>query len=311
MNNHDERIQFPFQSGFTLGDRTRWKCFFSHDLENWGKEFSTILGIQNNNKEPFSHGIFFITSRESQGETVQKLDELIKKYTNMCCDEIARFSLPGIEVLHCPETNCYLCHCLEPAEEERRTDKYLQMMSALFPLFNEALMKGGLPLHGALITHPETGGVSILAPGGKGKSTCSQRIPPPWGVLCDDLILVVKDAENHYLAHPLPTWSNFIFKRSLPLTSPVEKATVLKQLYFLQQSPQDEVERLDTPSAVQWIYTSSMQIMYSYIGTMQMSAQIPIRSRIFINAGEMAKQTSSFILKATLDGCFWKGMEQK
>ncbi len=61
-----------------------------------------------------------------------------------------------------------------------------QMRRALLPVYIDALLSGGLPVHGALV-EIDGSGVILAGRSGAGKSTASRRFPPlggSWGTIC-------------------------------------------------------------------------------------------------------------------------------
>lgn len=281
-----------------LSDGVTWNFCISPDLIEWGREFSRILGIRETRQE-YEHTIFFCAQKKAYEKNLFSTGDNKK---------ILHFSFFGMDILHDPSTTRYLCILTFPQREEERVVKYLQMISALFPVYKVTMDRGGMLLHGALLTHPDMGGVAILAPGGTGKSTCARRVPNPWSSYCDDLMLVVRTSPSSYRAHPLPTWSNFLFNRDLPLTYPIEDSTELEGLFFLQKSDKDTTIPLKKADAAQWIYDSSLQVVTWFLRDLASQDQIRSKSLIFSNAGEMAKKIPSAILEAQHDGSFWKAI---
>ena len=93
-------------------------------------------------------------------------------------------------------------------------------------------------MHATLLEY-QGQGIILAAPGGTGKSTCSRRVPPPWRACCDDEVLVVKSPDGRYLAHPFPTWSDYIWQRA-ENTWQVEKALPLAGIFFFKQSLEED-----------------------------------------------------------------------
>ncbi len=95
-------------------------------------------------------------------------------------------------------------------------------------------------------------GILLAGPGTVGKTTASNRLPPPWRSLGDDAALVVRDADGCYWAHPWPTWSRFYSADGSPGPGgswDVQRAVPLRAIFFLSQSPNDRAEPLNSTQA--------------------------------------------------------------
>lgn len=298
-------VTFPLQYGLRLAQGDSWSLFFSHDLISWGREFVNILGLKADPKK-HRNKIFFCSGQEARFE-----GEIVNAFSGREIDgyAVSSISFPGLEIQYHLGTSSYFCTTLVPDEENNRI-RYTSMISALFPLYQESIACGGLPLHAALLHHPNIGGIAILAPGGTGKSTCTQNAPSPWVSYCDDLILVVKDAQFMYYAHAFPTWSNFLLDRSRKPIWSIERYTGLQGLFFLQKADHDEIIPLLQLDAVQWIYESSMQIYQEFIIYLSKEDQLKQKTQAFSNACNLARQCPSFILKAVHHGYFWEEIEK-
>ena len=184
----------------------------------------------------------------------------------------------------------------------------LRMWLALSPVYKRALESGGLPLHAALV---ERNGMGVLlsAPGGTGKSTCCRRIPPPWKPLCDDLTLVVMGNHKQYRAHPLPTWSNYLWKIS-DGTWDVQRHIPLSALFFLEQGAADEVVPVGQGQASVLITESATQVYQSIWTNFVDEEKRGLKERVFENACELAGLIPAFKLRVSMQGQFWERMEQ-
>jgi SynChlorMet cassette protein ScmC len=181
---------------------------------------------------------------------------------------------------------------------------------------------GGVLLHGALAEYDipspaghrrkgaelEGGLGAILAgPGTIGKSTASERLPPPWRALCDDTTLVVRDADGQYWAHPWPTWSRFMFGRPGGNWN-VQHAVPLQAIFFLDQSPEDHVEPMGAGTALTKLVASAEQVsnlMTCYLKPEQARA---IRMERFENLNTLARAVPAYTLRLSLTGAFWEKM---
>lgn len=135
----------------------------------------------------------------------------------------------------------------------------IQMMDLATMIASETLPCGGLLIHGALAER-DGSGIILAAPGGTGKTTASNRFPPPWRSLSDDATLVVRDAHGNFFAHIWPTWSRF-FENGPGGSWEVERGVPLSAIFFLSQSPKDYAEPLNAGEAIAYLIESVHQIM--------------------------------------------------
>ena len=196
----------------------------------------------------------------------------------------------------------------EMGDEEDYYRDIVRMWLSLSPVYNRALELGGLPLHAALVERNGTG-VLLSAAGGTGKSTCCRRIPFPWKVLCDDLVLIVADTHKQYQAHPFPTWSNYLGELS-EATWDVQHHLPLSAIFFLEQATTDEVIPVGRGQASALITESSAQIFGIGWRNLIREEERILKQKVFDNACELAKSIPAFRLRVSLNGRFWEEMER-
>ena len=187
--------------------------------------------------------------------------------------------------------------------------RYINMWSALREIHRHALRVGGTPMHAALAAHRGRG-VLIAATGDTGKSTCSRRLPRCWQSLCDDQALVLRDPDGGFRVHPFPTWSDHLWRESKNSWA-VERAVPLSAIFFLEQASIDRVVPLGDPSeAVLSVFGAAKQVWEPFWERMAPEEKMETSSTLFHNASEIAAAIPCYRLSATLDGEFWRGMEE-
>jgi SynChlorMet cassette protein ScmC len=189
-----------------------------------------------------------------------------------------------------------------------REIELLNMWFALQPIYQRSISRGGLPFHGGLVERAGQGFL-LLASGGTGKSTCCERLPDEWLPLCDDESLVVLTEEKTYQAHPFPTWSDYLWRQS-DKTWNVQHSVPLSGLFFLEQSEEDAVEVLGEGKAAVLMTESAAQICEKFWRNLGEEDQKKHRAELFDNACEMAKRVPAYRLKMSLNGRFWRKMEE-
>ena len=202
-----------------------------------------------------------------------------------------------------PDVICEIC------VQSTHDEEIMNMWNALQPIYQQTQKTGGLPLHGALL-ELEGKGIIIAAPGSTGKSTCCRRVPGYWKPLCDDELLVVFDKKRGYRAHPFPTWSDYLWRRSEKKWD-VEYSVPLQAVFFLEQAQTDEAMPVGNGQAAILIKQSATQVCRKFWWKADKGHRSNLMQQLFDNACEMAKAIPAYTLKATLDGCFWEEIERQ
>ncbi len=182
------------------------------------------------------------------------------------------------------------------------------MINACFPLLQDVVLGGGIPLHAALIARGGKG-IGLAAAGGTGKSTCSRRIPPPWKAWCDDTLLVLPAESGGYEAHPFPTWSDYLWRRSRR-TWDVSRSVPLRAIFFLKQAPTDKVIPIGEGEAAIYLGRSSNEVLSGYFRQFDKETSRALSTLIFDTACRVARTAPAFILEVSLTGRFWEEIEK-
>lgn len=184
---------------------------------------------------------------------------------------------------------------------------YSCLWSSLAFIYQASMRRGGLPLHGALVAR-EGRGVALVASGETGKSTCCRRLPLPWRPLCDDELLVVRDPGGQYLAHPFPTWSDYLLERARH-TWDVQSAVPLAAVCLLEQSPEDDILLLGRGGAAVSLYDSTLEVRYKLWLKPGQRGEPDYRRLLFDNAALLVAGLPVFRLRVSLNGRFWELIE--
>lgn len=183
----------------------------------------------------------------------------------------------------------------------------VNMWHATQPIFFQSMESGGLPFHAALV-ELDGRGILLAAPGDSGKSTCCGRLPGYWKALCDDETLIVFNGRQ-YVAHPFPTWSDYLFKHT-DRTWDVQHSVPLEAIFFLEQRATDDAVPVGAGRAAAMICDSASQVCRKFWKRSPGDVQRDTRRRIFSNAGEIAKRVPAFLLGVSLQGRFWEKIEE-
>ena len=192
--------------------------------------------------------------------------------------------------------------------EQKKSYSYALMSIITHTIHWASICRGGLPIHGCLIEHHGKG-IILAGRSGVGKSTSSRRVSFPWQARCDDEILVVSAPGGRYLAHPFPTWMDYLSGRA-ENTWKVENAVPLAGLFFLEQSPKDEFSPLGGAEAAVAATNSAAQIMLFHCLCNSKPGQVrELRRTVFNNACELVTKVPAFRLRVSLTGRFWEQIE--
>lgn len=183
---------------------------------------------------------------------------------------------------------------------------YLKLWISLSHLYQRQLPEC-MPLHAALVER-EGRGALLAASGGTGKSTCCRRIPAPWKALCDDESLLI-DSGGDYVAHPFPTWSEYLLNRSESTWS-VESHVPVSAVFFLEQAPEDGVTQLSREQAALYICNFSVQALKMKLRRLEKDEESGLRQKTFNGACRLARKVPCYNLRVSLTGRFWSKMEE-
>ena len=183
------------------------------------------------------------------------------------------------------------------------------MWYALFPIYQQSVKKGGIPLHSAMIAHEDRAFV-LIGPGNAGKSTSCKLLPSSWEALCDDEVLVVNSKEHNFCVHPFPTWSDLIVRQQHDKSWPVKKAEKLYAVVFLEKSHQNRLIPVSTLYASAKIFQSSYDVYRKFLTLCPPDTKREIILLLFDNAVRMAHKIPAFRLSFSIDGGYWKLLER-
>ena len=290
---------------FRLADGQGWHIIATEGVRPWVEKLASIMQLKTCEPNGFLKRIFIQReSREINCEyPLPPRDENILEHLPRI-GWIAH-NLGALQIWSHQDVPDVIC---EIGPDDDDILEILRMRLALHPIYQQAQDAGGLPVHAALVERRRQGAL-LIGDGGAGKSTCCLRLPAPWGILCDDEVLIIPDGERGYFAHPFPTWSDYILKRS-ERTWNVEKHVALSAIFFLEQAKIDEVVPTRQGQAAVLLSKSSAQVCRQIWIDLVDEEKRRLRRRAFENACGLAKVIPAFKLRVSLDGRFWEEMEK-
>lgn len=164
-----------------------------------------------------------------------------------------------------------------------------------------------LLVHGALLEW-EGNGFVLAGPGGVGKTTACQRLPPPWRAMSDDATFLVRDRRGRYWAHPWPTWSVFA-GNGTGGSWDVQRAVPLQGIFFLSQGPVDEVKPIGPGKAVCMVLESVRQASWPTSESLAEEEKLAVHLQRFENACALMRTVRSYLLQVSRRGAFWREIE--
>lgn len=194
-----------------------------------------------------------------------------------------------------------LCPC------EHWGSPYINLVRLSLIIAREAQTNGGVLIHGAF-AELDGMGVILAAPGGTGKTTASNRLPPPWCSLCDDITLVIQDPQGNYWGHPWPTWSTFLDGGTGGAWN-VQKAVPLKGIFFLTRAVADRTARIGHGRAVSLLVESARQASMNMEQNMPKDELRAMHLERFNKLYDLARVIPVQELHISLDGAFWREIE--
>ncbi len=288
-----------------LANGQGWRIIATAGVTSFVEKLASIMELQTCNRNGQPKLIFILgeLAGETLGERIGCLEPNIGD--NLPRKGWRAWKLPVIRLWFHRDVRDVFC---EIGRELGYELDILRMLFSLYPIFEMAQDSGGIRLHAALV---ERDGIGILlaASGNTGKSTCCRRLPGPWIALCDDEALVVRDHKNQYLVHPLPTWSDYLMKRS-KRTWDVRHHVPLSMIFFLEQAEADEVVRIGQGQAAGLMTGSAMQVYDPNWNNLDKEELRVFRKKLFDNACELAKVIPTFRLRVSLKGRFWEEIEK-
>lgn len=276
-----------------LADGQRWEIVAARGVKSWVSRLASIMQLDA--CAPNGHPKLIFKRRRGRMAEAPELPPTGWK----------PHDLTSLHLWYHPDVPDVVCELGSEGDHEL---EILRMWLALSPVYTRTLEMGGLPLHAALVTHGDKG-VLLAAAGGVGKSTCCRRIPHPWKAVCDDTALIVRNAQGEYRAHPFPTWSNYLWKRS-EATWDAQAHVAVSAICFLEQDTTDEVIPVGQGQASVLITESATQICQTGWRNLSFDERRAFKETLFENACALARKIPAFRLRVSEHGRFWEKIEQ-
>jgi len=280
-----------------LNDDLRWTIYADKGLEEWLDKLAGIMELKRSNNGAGNHRIFCMSRNSDKGPASNRYQS---------SDWQTLYNSFEMHMRYNRGTGDYACEIDNINNEDI---EHINMLNMLYAVYQPVVDRGGLPFHAGLVDI-DGKGILIAGAGGQGKSTTCGRLSEYWTALCDDETLIVFDKEKGYRAHPFPTWSEYLCKRSEGRWN-VAHSVPLSAIFFIEQSEADEVTRIETQAeAAVLINKSAAEAYQKYLGRIERERKWNAATMVFDNACKMAKTVPAYKLRISLTGRFWEKMEE-
>ena len=303
------KIDLPYNPSFkyklTLADGNQWQFTGGEEITPAARKLASIMKLEKTDGEDLPN-IFFSKVLSNSGEKDNIAKPInAKLQAGFPVEQWRCHPYIGLNLWHHKSRQDVLGEVIVDSGYERR---FILMQFFLFPIYQKSITLGGLPFHAALAEFKGKG-VLLVGASNFGKSTCSQRLPAPWNSLCDDETLAVLDSESQYRAHPFPTWSDYILKRSEKKWK-VEYSVPVQGIFFLKKDKFDKAVPVGKGQAAVMLNQSAMEVCEKFWRNISEDEKRDAVRKTFDNACNMAEQIPSYYLHCSRQGKFWEAIEE-
>ncbi|GBD96011.1 MAG TPA: SynChlorMet cassette protein ScmC [Nitrospirae bacterium] len=270
------------------------------DTISWVEKFAAIMELKANGRDRRSNcpGIFFVR-RGAGKDGFPEIDE------NFPESGWKSHDFRALRFWSHRTVSDIICEIGDECSHEL---DIVRMWTSLYIIYLQMMDSGGLPVHAALI-EIDGKGILIAGPGGSGKSTLCRRLPRSWHALSDDQSLIVRDDRKGYLAHPIPTWSDYLWQQSERRWN-VERCAPLTAIFFIEQAESEEAVPIGQGQAAVFINRSSTEVCRPIWRNLNAEEEGEIKKKIFDNACKLARAVPAYILRLSRDGRFRDEIEK-
>jgi len=190
-------------------------------------------------------------------------------------------------------------------------EDYMNLKHLFYPLWQQIIFTGGLPLHSVLI-EKEGSGVLLIAANSGGKSTASSLVSDQWEARADDLNIILP-GRSDYFAFPFPTWSYFMHKKDRPgkRTWESQKSSRVRAIFFLEKNAEENcIEAIRGDEAIYRILRSVEELNQIDFKYQPRCYLRKLRKQIFENTWNLRNSVKYYTLKFNKKDQFCKKIEE-
>jgi SynChlorMet cassette protein ScmC len=288
---------------FRLNDRLSWNFAGTEGTGEWLRKWAQIMGLTAG-QDKASPTVWFVRGApvKLEGARIASVPDC-HILESLARDGWQVNDLRLIRIWWHPSLTDIVCELFNtPLDHIEAT----MMWQALHPVYQRVIMLGGAPLHAALVTHQGKGFI-LAGAGGRGKTTCCERLPSGWSALSDDETLLVRTSLGKPTAHPFPTWGAPIINGK---SWNVSVNVPVTAIFFLEQAAEDSATPLGQGEAAVRINESANQSCFSRLRSLPPSSRTEWRRVLFQNSCDIAGDIPAYRLETTKTGRFWEIIEE-
>ncbi len=294
-----------FKYKLALADGNHWQLTGGEETTPAARKLASIMKLEKANGEDVPN-IFFLKIFRSSGEKNGIANGIkAKSQAGFPVEQWRCYPYTGLNLWRHQSRQDVLWEVIVDRGYERQ---FILMQFFLSPIYQKSITLGGLPFHAALAEFKGKG-VLLVGASNFGKTTCSQRLPDSWNSLCDDETLTVLAPECQYRAHPFPTWSDYILKRSEKKWK-VEYSVPVQGIFFLKKDKFDKTVPVGKGQAAVLLNQSAMEVCGKFWRSISKEEKRDAVKKTFDNACNMAEKIPSYYLHFSRHGRFWEAIEE-
>jgi SynChlorMet cassette protein ScmC len=299
----------PLRSySLALADGQRWSFVALADAGPWVERLATIMGLQESSRGPVSERLIVVTRNAHEGAITVWEDGLTQGSTWASLGHWHPVNPSPYQHLLLYSSDNGRAFMFDVGREKDPEEECVKMQQALSLIFRETIKGGGFPFHCALFDC-EGKAVLLAGSGGAGKSTCYRLAEAPFEPLCDDLCIVVREHSRAFAVHPLPTWSDYLWRKSKGAWQ-TSRSLPLKAIFFLKHGRANEIVPVGQGEASMLINALARQMFEPSWIYGSVHEKRVLRRRLFQSASDVARAVPSFVLRFKESGGFWKSIER-
>jgi SynChlorMet cassette protein ScmC len=291
-----------------LGDGSNWYIIATPGTRLWVEKLATIMQLKSHvaDHQGKQYRIFFTVrspDRKRHGEPINFIASEIDQELPM--SGWKAYDFRSLRLCYHRAVPDIICEIGNESIDEL---DIIRMWTAMQCIYLRVQDSGGLPLHAALVERKGKG-VLFAGPGGAGKSTLCRNLPRHWYALSDDQSLIVYNGHKSFFAHPVPTWSDYLWHRSEQQWN-VEYSVPLTAIFFIERAGVDKIVPIGQGQAALFINRSSTDVCRPLWWDLDVKAKRSIEKKIFDNSCKLAKTVPAYILHVSPESQVWDVIER-
>ena len=293
-----------------MANGQQWRIEGFRKARSWVARYASTMNLEGTDRPDVPALVYFYGNSENgnRDTDVLPVDTTVSDFQWKCPrDGWKKTRYDTLSVYRHEGSRDVFCELREMPTTQRLVNQYYQ---ALSPVYESAETKKGGVFHSALLVRDGVG-VLLVGKSDMGKTTCSMRVPKPWYAPGDDDTLVVPDGKGRYVAHPFPTWSEFLHRPRSQKKWEVQCHVPLAGIFFLDKAARDDIRPLQRGMAAFFLTKAALSVSRRMCyANLAPSERLEINRVYFENMAELSRSVPVFLLSVSLHGKFWTLIEQ-